>query len=81
MKEKELSKESLLKIPEVVEEIKRHLWLESERAGYDIGFDVAADDWIKKYAKVWISYHRPSQKIVSKSAAAAKKRSAKSYFL
>ena len=49
----------LLKIPEVIEEIKRHLWIESEKAGHDIGFERAATDWIKKYAQGWINYFRP----------------------
>ena len=52
-----MSKEELLQVPQVVEEIKRHLWIESEQAGYDIGFDNAADDWIKKYAKEWVKYY------------------------
>ena len=36
----------LLKDRRVVEEINRHLWIESEKAGYDIGFDKAASDWL-----------------------------------
>lgn len=57
---KTLDKTQLLKIPEVVDEIHRHLWIESEKAGYDRGFDWAADDWIKRFAKDWIAYHKPS---------------------
>ena len=34
----------LLKNPDVVREIHRHLWLESEKAGYDIGLERAAED-------------------------------------
>ncbi|MBF0532281.1 MAG: hypothetical protein HQL23_04195 [Candidatus Omnitrophica bacterium] len=56
-----LSKEELLKIPQAVEEIKRHLWIESEQAGYDIGFDNAADDWIKKYSLEWLKYFMPEK--------------------
>jgi hypothetical protein len=56
-----MSKEQLLQIPQVVEEIKRHLWIESEQAGYDIGFDNAADDWIKKYSREWLKYYMPEK--------------------
>jgi len=36
------------------EEILRHKWLESERAGYDIGFDQAQVDWQIKHRKRWL---------------------------
>jgi hypothetical protein len=35
------------------EEILRHKWLESEKAGYDIGFDHALTDWILKHRAKW----------------------------
>jgi hypothetical protein len=35
------------------EEILRHKWLESERAGYDIGFERALLDWIVKHRASW----------------------------
>lgn len=35
------------------EEIMKHKWLESEKAGYDIGFDRALTDWIVKYRVKW----------------------------
>ena len=35
------------------EEILRHKWIESEKAGYDIGFDKAALDWIRKHRDKW----------------------------
>jgi hypothetical protein len=31
------------------EEILRHKWIESEKAGYDIGFERALTDWILKH--------------------------------
>ena len=31
------------------EEILKHKWLESERLGYDIGFERARLDWIRKH--------------------------------
>jgi hypothetical protein len=47
----------LLRNKKVIEEINRHKWLESEIAGYDVGFEAAAEDWLKKHAGVWVSYH------------------------
>ena len=35
------------------EEILRHKWIESEKAGYDIGFDKAFLDWALKYRSGW----------------------------
>jgi hypothetical protein len=35
------------------DEILRHKWLESEKAGYDIGFERALTDWILKHRSKW----------------------------
>ena len=35
------------------EEILRHKWLESEKAGCDIGFERALLDWILKHRSSW----------------------------
>ncbi|MDZ4741921.1 MAG: hypothetical protein SGI98_00705 [Verrucomicrobiota bacterium] len=35
------------------EEILRHKWIESEKVGYDIGFEKALLDWIVKYRSKW----------------------------
>jgi hypothetical protein len=35
------------------EEILRHKWIESEKAGYDIGFERALTDWIVKHRAKW----------------------------
>ncbi len=40
------------------EEILRHKWLESERLGYDIGFERALLDWIRKHRESWRSARR-----------------------
>ncbi len=34
-------------------EIMLHKWYESEKAGYDIGFDHALTDWILKHRAAW----------------------------
>ena len=35
------------------EEILKHKWIESEKAGADIGFEKALLDWIVKYRSNW----------------------------
>jgi hypothetical protein len=34
-------------------EILRYKWIESEKAGYDIGFERALIDWVVKYRSTW----------------------------
>jgi hypothetical protein len=40
------------------EEILRHKWLESERLVYDIGFERALLDWIRKHREGWRAARR-----------------------
>ena len=40
------------------EEILKHKWLESERLGYDIGFERALLDWIRKHRDSWRAARR-----------------------
>ena len=35
------------------DEIYKHKWIESEKAGYDIGFEHALVDWIMNHRKNW----------------------------
>ncbi|MDD2689966.1 MAG: hypothetical protein PHT41_07460 [Candidatus Omnitrophica bacterium] len=42
-----------LKDPRAIDEIRKHKWIESQKAGREIGFASAAVDWIKKYGKQW----------------------------
>lgn len=35
------------------EEILKHKWIESEKAGFDIGFERALTDWIMKHRSKW----------------------------
>ena len=45
------------------EEILRHKWLESEKAGKDIGFERALLDWIRKHRDGW----RTSRRVLRKA--------------
>ena len=40
------------------EEILRHKWIESEKAGYDIGFERALLDWIVKHRSSWRKHRK-----------------------
>jgi len=65
--------DALLNDPRVVEEINKHKWFQSEKAGYDIGFDQAAQDWINRYAEEWKRAHG-----ISTPSAAAQPKTTKS---
>lgn len=49
------------------EEILRHKWIESEKAGHDIGFERALLDWVVRHRAQWranrSAAHRPSGNI------------------
>ncbi len=62
-----ISKDELLKDPRVIEEIKRHLWIESEKAGHDIGFEKAADDWVAKFSAGWVKHYMADKPAKSSS--------------
>ena len=57
----------LLSNRKVVEEINRHQWIESEKAGYDIGFEKASQDWLSRFSRAWMQYNLPKHKKFSKS--------------
>jgi len=48
---------NFLKDERAVAEIEKHKWFESERAGYDIGFENAAADWIQRFGEEWARYN------------------------
>ena len=51
----------LLKDKRVIEEINKHLWIESQKAGYSIGFERATDEWLRLYAEGWLKYNKPEE--------------------
>lgn len=53
------------------EEILKHKWLESERLGYDIGFERALLDWIRKHRESWRAARRQQQQSMSSGGSAA----------
>ena len=51
----------LLNDKRVLEEINRHLWIESQKAGYSIGRERATDEWLQLYAEGWMRYNLPER--------------------
>ncbi|MFC1510124.1 hypothetical protein ACFL49_00485 [Candidatus Omnitrophota bacterium] len=69
----------LLKNKKVIEEINKHLWIESQKMGYSIGIERATDEWLRLYAEGWMKYNSPDRykKFKTKKPAAAKKKAVK----
>ncbi len=44
------------------EEILRHKWIESQKAGHDIGFERALTDWIVKHRSKWRRSRQPGKR-------------------
>ena len=59
----------------VIEEIQKYLWIESEKAGHDIGLERATKEWLKHYGEEWTKYHMPEKYLMFKPA--KKKRTVK----
>lgn len=51
----------LLEDKRVIEEINRHLWIESQKAGYSIGIEKATEEWLRLYALEWMKYNAPAK--------------------
>jgi len=43
------------------EEILKHKWIESEKAGYELGFEKALLDWIDQYRAQWPGKRKENQ--------------------
>jgi len=58
--QKEVSRKGspdLLNNPQVIQEIEKHKWCESQKAGRDVGLAWAQEDWLKNYAQQWKENH------------------------
>lgn len=45
------------KFSKLREELLKHKWIESEKAGKDIGFELALLDWMNKHRKQHVKSH------------------------
>lgn len=46
-----------LRDPRAVSEIRKHQWIESQKAGREIGFGSAATDWMRRFGPAWRDAH------------------------
>lgn len=53
---------SFLKDPRALAEIRKHKWIESQKANREIGFATAAVDWIKNHGQAWKRIHIQEEK-------------------
>jgi hypothetical protein len=68
----------MLQDERVINEVNRHKWLESEKAGYDIGFDKAAEDWMNRFSQSWLKNNSGASSATGAAREAATKKSATS---
>lgn len=45
-------------ILDVLREVQPYKWIESEKRGYDIGWEVALREWIEKYYDKWFEANK-----------------------
>ena len=57
---------SLLKDPEVHNEIKRYQWIESEKAGHAMEWERAVREWLTFHADAWQATHPLHKRSASK---------------
>lgn len=48
---------------DVKEEIMKHKWIESEKAGQDVGFEFAIKDWMKNHRENWIKSRQEKENV------------------
>ncbi len=52
-----VNSQELMKDRRIIQEISRHQWMESERRGYVMGFEEAANDWFRRFSLDWVRHH------------------------
>ena len=52
-----ITRSELLKDKDILNEINRYKWIESEKAGSDIGFERASREWINIHSKQYLTQH------------------------
>ncbi len=63
-----IKNQELMTDQRVKQEIERHRWLESEKAGRDIGYEQAARDWMTRYSDGWMKVNMPKPRSSGRSA-------------
>lgn len=49
---------------EMRNEIEKHKWIESEKMGYDVGFDHALIDWTTHHRKNWVEHKKRKNRMM-----------------
>lgn len=49
----------ILKDKRAIEEINKHLWIESQKEGESIGLERATEEWLRLHALEWMKYNMP----------------------
>jgi len=44
-----------------IEEINKHLWIESQKVGFSIGIERATDEWLRLHSTGWLKYNKPGK--------------------
>ncbi len=52
-----VSSREMLRDQDVLKEINRYKWIQSEKEGSDIGFERAAREWINSYSNSYLNSH------------------------
>ena len=65
--------QELLQDKRVIDAINKHLWIESQKAGYSLGIDRATDEWLRLYSFGWLRKNMPDRYKVIKERAEKKK--------
>jgi len=55
-----IANSELLKDKDILDEINKYKWIESEKAGFDIGFERASEEWINSHSKNYLA-QRPGK--------------------
>ena len=50
-----------LDVMDELDEILKYKWIESERAGFDIGMDRAIREWLQNHFTAWAAAHPPAE--------------------
>jgi hypothetical protein len=45
------------------EEIMKHKWIESEKAGHDVGLEFAIKDWMKNHRENWLKSRKEKETV------------------
>jgi hypothetical protein len=60
-----MNQSSLQRLPEEVAEIEKHKYFLSQKAGYDVGWEAAEQDWVSSHAEQFRASMKPERQTSS----------------